>query len=205
MAAPNRAITDPVPQEAPSPGRHVGLRRAPRVRDSLLPAWRLHRQELILLGLRGDDSQPLALLDPRDRPLFVSRECRRHLEDPRRGEAVERLPRHRDPGTAESRLRDGCRIRRRRRPLRAGSREPGFVVLGIDETAQDLPAEVLPRVWEPGFSTRPDGYGRCYARRALRDKGGQIRPGRAAGGGGLARAEPPRADRAAPAGPGEDT
>jgi signal transduction histidine kinase len=60
--------------------------------------------------------------------------------------------------------------------------------LAIQDSGPGIPDELRERIWEPGFSTKPDGYGYglFFARKVLRQNGAALRLERAAEGGTLA-------------------
>ena len=74
-----------------------------------------------------------------------------------------------------------------------GDRGQRLWTLFIEDDGPGIREELRLQVWEPGFSTRPDGYGYglYFARRVLQDMGGQIRLERSASGGGLVRVDLP--------------
>ena len=68
--------------------------------------------------------------------------------------------------------------------------EPEFWELDVRDNGPGVPPEVLDRIWEPGFSSRPgggSGYGLYFARTVVLDLHGQIRLIRPPEGGALFR------------------
>jgi len=75
-------------------------------------------------------------------------------------------------------------------PLRGAEGGEGWRLI-IQDEGPGIPPEIRDRIWEPGFSTKPDGYGYglFFARKVLAQNGASLRLDPAAGGGTLATVE----------------